>query len=59
MEPRKEVEVKIKARELAALRIYLRLAVAINGSDWETVRDLSDELAVAAMHVIRKEKKNG
>ena len=50
---------QIKARELSALRLYLRLAVAIDGGDWETVRDLADELAVAAMHIIRKERKNG
>jgi hypothetical protein len=50
---------QIKARELSALRLYLRLGAAIHNRDWETVRDLADELAVNAMHIIRKEKKNG
>jgi hypothetical protein len=50
---------QIKARELTALRLFLKLGAAIHNSDWETVRDLADELAVNAMYIIRREKKNG
>ena len=47
---------KLIARELAAVRLFMRLGVALNAKRWDDVRDLAVELAATALQVTQREK---